>query len=86
MIRNLPNNSALTVTSTLNDAFGTAHRAHASTAGVTEHLDPCAMGFLIEKELKFLVEKLEKPGPALRRDHGRCQSFRQDRSAHSPDE
>lgn len=45
----------------VNDAFGTAHRAHASTAGVTAHLDPCAMGFLIEKELKFLSEELENP-------------------------
>jgi len=45
----------------VNDAFGTAHRAHASTAGVTAHLDPCAMGFLIEKELEYLVDKLENP-------------------------
>ncbi|MAS96177.1 MAG: phosphoglycerate kinase [Verrucomicrobiales bacterium] len=45
----------------VNDAFGTAHRAHASTAGVTEYIDTCAMGFLIEKELEFLVTKLEEP-------------------------
>jgi 3-phosphoglycerate kinase len=45
----------------VNDAFGTAHRAHASTAGVTEFLSPCAMGFLVEKELEYLVEKLEEP-------------------------
>ncbi len=45
----------------VNDAFGTAHRAHASTAGVTEHLSPCAMGFLVEKELEYLVDKLEEP-------------------------
>ncbi|MDF1754146.1 MAG: phosphoglycerate kinase [Verrucomicrobiales bacterium] len=45
----------------VNDAFGTAHRAHASTEGVTHHIDQCAMGFLIEKELKFLVEELESP-------------------------
>lgn len=45
----------------VNDAFGTAHRAHASTAGVTEHLSPCAMGFLVEKELEYLVDKLENP-------------------------
>lgn len=45
----------------VNDAFGTAHRAHASTAGVTEYIDTCAMGFLIEKELEFLVTKLEDP-------------------------
>lgn len=45
----------------VNDAFGTAHRAHASTAGVTDYIDQCAMGFLIEKELEFLVQKLESP-------------------------
>lgn len=45
----------------VNDAFGTAHRAHASTAGVTGHLSPCAMGFLVEKELEYLVDKLEEP-------------------------
>ena len=45
----------------VNDAFGTAHRAHASTAGVTEFIDSCVMGFLIEKELEFLVTKLEEP-------------------------
>ncbi|MDF1739246.1 MAG: phosphoglycerate kinase [Verrucomicrobiales bacterium] len=45
----------------VNDAFGTAHRAHASTAGVTDYIDVCAMGFLIEKELEYLVTKLEEP-------------------------
>ncbi len=45
----------------VNDAFGTAHRAHASTEGVTHHLDQCAMGFLIEQELKYLVDQLETP-------------------------
>ena len=45
----------------VNDAFGTAHRAHASTAGVTEFIDTCVMGFLIEKELEYLVTKLEDP-------------------------
>ncbi len=50
----------------VNDAFGTAHRAHASTEGVTHHIDQCAMGFLIEKELKFLVDELESPkGPFI---------------------
>ncbi len=37
----------------VNDAFGSAHRAHASTAGVTEHM-PAVAGFLIEKEITFL--------------------------------
>ena len=44
----------------VNDAFGTAHRAHASTAGVADYL-PAVSGFLIEKELKFLGEALNNP-------------------------
>ena len=44
----------------VNDAFGTAHRAHASTEGVSHYL-PSVSGFLIEKELKFLGEALENP-------------------------
>jgi len=45
----------------VNDAFGTAHRAHASTAGVTEYLSPSVAGLLIEKELKFLQETVDNP-------------------------
>jgi phosphoglycerate kinase len=45
----------------VNDAFGTAHRAHASTEGVTQYLSPCVCGFVIEKELKFLGEKTANP-------------------------
>ncbi|GAA5497090.1 phosphoglycerate kinase [Rubritalea halochordaticola] len=45
----------------VNDAFGTAHRAHASTEGVTHYVSQSAMGFLIEKELEFLQGKLENP-------------------------
>jgi 3-phosphoglycerate kinase len=45
----------------INDAFGAAHRAHASTAGVTNFIQPAAMGFLMEKELKYLHEELDKP-------------------------
>ena len=44
----------------VNDAFGTAHRAHASTEGVTKYL-PAVSGFLIEKELEFLGNSLENP-------------------------
>lgn len=44
----------------VNDAFGTAHRAHASTEGVTKYL-PAVSGFLIEKELEFLGNALENP-------------------------
>ena len=45
----------------VNDAFGTAHRAHASTAGVTRFIAPCAMGFLIKKEIDYLGEALQNP-------------------------
>ncbi|MGI6344962.1 MAG: phosphoglycerate kinase [Bacillota bacterium] len=45
----------------VNDAFGTAHRAHASTAGVTEYLHPAASGFLLEKEIEFLGQALADP-------------------------
>ncbi len=44
----------------VNDAFGTAHRAHGSTAGVADYL-PAVSGFLIEKELEFLGSALENP-------------------------
>lgn len=44
----------------VNDAFGTAHRAHASTAGVAAYL-PAVSGFLIEKEINFMGDALEKP-------------------------
>lgn len=45
----------------VNDAFGTAHRAHASTEGVTHYLSPSVAGLLIEKELQFLQEAIENP-------------------------
>ena len=45
----------------VNDAFGAAHRAHASTVGVTKFIEKCAMGFLMEKELKYLHEELDNP-------------------------
>ncbi len=45
----------------VNDAFGTAHRAHASTAGVTESIELCAMGFLIENELTNLARATDSP-------------------------
>jgi len=44
----------------VNDAFGTAHRAHASTEGVA-HFLPAVSGFLIEKELQFMGKALENP-------------------------
>ncbi len=45
----------------VNDAFGTAHRAHASTAGVAGFLRPAVAGLLMEKELAWLGDALEKP-------------------------
>jgi phosphoglycerate kinase len=45
----------------VNDAFGTAHRAHASTEGVTHYLSPSVAGYLIEKELKYLQSAIESP-------------------------
>ena len=45
----------------VNDAFGTAHRAHASTEGVARVLKPAVAGFLMEKELDYLGSALEKP-------------------------
>ncbi|CAI5503294.1 unnamed protein product [Closterium sp. Naga37s-1] len=45
----------------VNDAFGTAHRAHASTAGVTEFLKPSVAGFLLQKELDYLDGAVTSP-------------------------
>lgn len=52
----------------VNDAFGTAHRAHASTAGVADHLGTKAGGFLIRKEVEFLgqlLQEVERPYVAI---------------------
>jgi phosphoglycerate kinase len=45
----------------VNDAFGAAHRAHASTAGIAKFVPVAAMGLLMEKELKYLVDELAHP-------------------------
>ena len=45
----------------VNDAFGTAHRAHASTEGVTHYLSPCAVGLLMAREIYYLSTTLEEP-------------------------
>ncbi|WP_282804161.1 phosphoglycerate kinase [Clostridium tetani] len=45
----------------VNDAFGTAHRAHCSTVGVTEFVETSVCGYLIQKELKFLGNAVENP-------------------------
>jgi phosphoglycerate kinase len=46
----------------VNDAFGAAHRAHASTAGITKHVERAAAGLLMEKELEYLGRALNNPG------------------------
>ena len=68
----------------VNDAFGTAHRAHASTEGMTRFIATRAAGFLMEKELK-----LPRPGPgqsraAVRGHPRRGQGLRQDRGHREP--
>jgi phosphoglycerate kinase len=45
----------------VNDAFGTAHRAHCSNVGVTEFIDECAVGYLVEKEINFLGNAVNNP-------------------------
>ncbi|MEE3419866.1 MAG: phosphoglycerate kinase [Lachnospiraceae bacterium] len=45
----------------VNDAFGTAHRAHCSNVGVTKYVDTCVVGYLMQKEIKFLGEAVENP-------------------------
>ena len=45
----------------VNDAFGSAHRAHASTEGITRYLSPAAAGLLMEKELEYLSKAVENP-------------------------
>ena len=45
----------------VNDAFGTAHRAHASTEAVAHLLKPAVAGFLVERELRYLGQALERP-------------------------
>jgi phosphoglycerate kinase len=45
----------------VNDAFGTAHRAHASTEGITRYLKPAVAGLLMEKELQYLSQAVENP-------------------------
>ena len=49
----------------INDAFGTAHREHASNANITNHFATKGMGLLIEKEVKFLSDNLSNPSKPL---------------------
>ena len=45
----------------VNDAFGTAHRAHCSNVGVTKYIDTCVVGYLMQKEIDFLGKAVETP-------------------------
>ena len=45
----------------VNDAFGTAHRAHCSNVGVTQYIDTCVVGYLMNKEIEFLGNAVENP-------------------------
>jgi phosphoglycerate kinase len=45
----------------VNDAFGTAHRAHASTEGVTKFIRPCVAGYLMKKEIEYLTQAVSNP-------------------------
>ena len=45
----------------VNDAFGTAHRAHASNAGIAANMETVVSGFLLEKEIKFIGEAVDNP-------------------------
>jgi len=46
---------------TVNDAFGTAHRAHASNVGITQYVSPAVAGFLMEKEIEYFGQALDNP-------------------------
>ena len=59
----------------VNDAFGTAHRAHASTEGVSKYLRPALAGFLIDREAQMLGQCLNNPRSTFRHYHWWRQSF-----------
>ena len=62
----------------VNDAFGTAHRAHASTVGITHHVSKAAAGLLMEKELEYLGRVLNQAGTSVCGHTRRRESLRQD--------
>ena len=45
----------------VNDAFGTAHRAHCSNVGVTKYVDTAVVGYLMQKEIDFLGNAVNNP-------------------------
>ena len=50
----------------VNDAFGTAHRAHCSNVGVAQLVDTAVVGYLMQKEIDFLGNAVENPGKTFR--------------------
>ncbi len=68
----------------VNDAFAAAHRAHASIAAITRHLQPAAAGLLMRRELEALGRILEAPARAAGRRARRRQGLRQDRARRAP--
>ena len=69
----------------VNDAFGSAHRAHASTEGIVHHVKEAAAGLLMGKEVEYLGRVLENPGAPVRRRARRRQGLGQARSDREPD-
>ena len=68
----------------VNDAFGSAHRAHASTEGITHFLKPAVAGLLMEKEITYLGKALEAPEKPFVAIIGGSKDFRQDRRDRQP--
>ncbi len=68
----------------VNDAFGTAHRAHASTEGVTKYFKECAAGYLMQKELKYLSMALSQPKRPFVAILGGSKILRQNRRYQKP--
>ena len=62
----------------VNDAFGTAHRAHCSNVGVTKYVDTAVVGYLMQKEIDFLGNAVNNPERTVRCYPWRCESFLQD--------
>ena len=61
----------------INNAFGAAHRAHASTEGVTHYFDQCAAGLLMEQEIEHLNKMLHDPERPFCCDSWWCKDFGQ---------
>ena len=62
----------------VNDAFGTAHRAHCSNVGVTKYVDTAVVGYLMQKEIDFLGNAVNNPERPFVAILGGCKSFFQD--------